>query len=353
MIMNYSSNYFIVLVLMTLVLYFLPFIPAWYEWKYKTDAEPFVVSFQDRTIVDYSIRLFKEYIFTHFSMILERYQRTESLMELLSNGEAYYITGKSEQLELKHEDALTKKTNKIVLFTNNGVLPEKVNFENKIYACESLVTGEHNHLTEIYSQGNLVLRANAVVHKLAYSGESIIIKNNVRLNCYVRAEKKISFKGPAEFQYVNAPVIEFDPNTPMPQIEAIDVIGANISRLIVEKDLILPAKSELLNHLLVKAKLSVANNCKIMGNIKSYEDIRIEENVVIFGAIFCTKDLYIADNCYIQGPIVAEGTITIGQNCFIGSSDSKTSIIAKHIKIAKGCYITGQILAKREGLYLG
>lgn len=351
--MEYASIYFIALVLITLLLYFLPFMPAWYEWKYKTDADPFVVNFQDQNIVDYSIRLFKEYIATHFSTILENYEGTESSMEIESNGVAYYITGTSEKLELQDEDAVTKKTNKVVLFTNNGVLPEHVVFENKVYSSGVLLTGKNNSFTEIYSEGKVILGNNTIVDKLVYSGGSIIIENNVSLNCYVRSKKKISFSGPAEFQYLNAPIIEFDPNKAMPQIEAIDVIGANIPRIIMEKELFLPAESEMVNHLVAKARLVIANNCKLMGNIKSYEDIIIGENTVIFGAIFCTKDLYIGDNCFIQGPLVTDGAITIGQNCFIGSSDSRTSIVAQNIQIARGCYVTGQVLAKTEGIYLG
>jgi predicted acyltransferase (DUF342 family) len=327
--------------------------PAWYEWKYKTDAEPFRVSFQDRTEVDYRIRQFKAYISTNFSTILENHQHIESSVETQGNGEEYYITGESELLELKDKDTLTQKTNKVVLFTKNGRLPENIHFAKKVYSFESLRTGENNHLTEIYSEGDIVLKTNTLVDKLVYSAQSIIIENNVNIHGYARAENKISFSGPAKFRYLYASVIEFDRIQMIPQIDAIDVIGANILRAFVEKYLILPANTELVNHLVVKGQLFIAKHCKITGNIKGYQDIIIEDNTTIFGAIFCNKNIYISDNCFIQGPIVTNGTIIIGKNCFIGSSNSKTSIVAKNINIAKNSAITGQILAKSEGIYLG
>jgi predicted acyltransferase (DUF342 family) len=348
--MDYSSFYFIALIFATLFLYFLPFIPAWYEWKHKTDAEPFRVNFLDRTAVDYSIRLFKEYITANFSDVLQNEPPTDSFVQKTQNS---YIIGNAKTLELDDKDASAQKTNKVVLILGKGVLPGHIHFENKVYASGSLYTGGNNRFSEIYSEKDILIAANSQVVKLVYAKGSIIVEDKVTLNCYTRAEEKIQFSGPAKFQYLHAAAIEFEPTESIPYIAAVDVIGANLPRKIEEKAYILPANSEVESHLLIKAPLDIGANCKVIGNIKSYQDVKIGADTAIVGSIFSEQSISIADNCFIQGPIVARGSIYIGNNCFIGSSDSKTSIIAYYIHISKGCYTTGQILAKSQGTYHG
>ena len=40
-----SVFYLIIIIVITVTLFIVPFIPAWNEWKYKTDAETFKVDF--------------------------------------------------------------------------------------------------------------------------------------------------------------------------------------------------------------------------------------------------------------------------------------------------------------------
>lgn len=351
--MEYSVYFFIALVVITLLLYLFPFIPACHEWKYKTDAKTFRVNFLDRTIVEYSIRLFKEDITTNFSTLLDEYKQKASAADgKLSNGREYYITGKVGMLDLGDENSFPT-ANKIILLANEAILPDQIQLENKIFALASLATGTNNRLTDVYSEQNILLNNNTIIKKFVYSGGSIIVEKGVLLHCYTKANDKIHFSGAAEFQYLHAPVIEFNPTQAMPTINAVDMIGASIRRQIFEEHFILAKDGEITSHLVIKGPLDIESNCKIIGNIKCYQDVKIASNTSIVGAIISEKNIYIADNCFIQGPLVANGTIRIGENCVIGTTDCKTSVIAPNIYISKGCYATGQILAKTEGIYIG
>lgn len=351
--MDSSILYFILLILITLVLYIVPFVPAWYEWKYKTDAEPFRVNFQDRTLVDYDIRLFKEYISSNFFDILQNYRDTGSVASRSQIKDfSYYLTANSEILELEGEDIATQKTNKVILILEEGGLPNHCHFTNKVYSSGSLYTGNNDKLREIYAEKDILLAPDTTVQKLVYARGSIIARENITLNGYTKAEKKIQFLGSAKFQYLYASAIEFESKEPMPSRKVADIIGANLPRKIKKIAYTLPPNSEVMSHFLIKGSFSISAKCKIVGNIKSYQDIKIGENTIIFGAIFSNKSIFISDSCFIQGPIVASHSIYIGHNCFIGSSDSKTSIIAQYIHISTGCYTTGQILAKIRGVYL-
>lgn len=350
--MDYSSLYFIILILVTLSLYIFPFLPAWYEWKYKTDAEPFRINFEDRTHVDYTIRLFKEYITENFSDILQNYNQDNTSLYRQTNIPDYYIIGNSEPLELENKEVLAQSTSKLILISGKGILPEHIHFKNKVYSTDTLDTGTNNRFNEIYSEKDILIGANTEVQKLAYANGSIIIEDNVTLNCYTKAASNIQFLGDyARFQYLHASAITFGQVENRIHNEAVDVFGANLPRIIEEKEYILAENSEVMSHFVVKSPLLIANNCKIVGNIKCHQDIEIGENTLIFGSIFSEKNISIADNCYIQGPIITNQSIKIGKNCLIGPSNSKTSIVAEYISISKGCYISGQILAKIQGIY--
>lgn len=343
--------YFIMLVIITLALYLLPFIPACYEWKYKTDAEPFLVAFQDRTTVDYTIRLFKADLIARFSAIINAHSAIPSMLVSQACDEPYYITGKSQLLELKGQDVVDQKTNNAVLFTHDGVLPNDCTFTNKIYACGELYIGKNNRLSEVYSEKSVVIKSNSHVDKLIYAGSNIIVEPDVILHCYTKALNKITLFAPAKFQYLHAPLIEFSPVTTNHYLETLDVIGMNIPRMVMEYNFILRAYHHKLMHFVVKGSLTIEHDCKIVGNIKAYQGLIIGDNSTILGAIFSCGTVNIGNNCVIQGPIVTNGSLVIGKSCKIGSIDGLTSIVADRINIAENCCISGQVLAKVQGTF--
>ncbi len=341
----------VLLAFVTAILYVLPFIPALIEWMTKADSNPAHVNFQDRTIVDYCIRMFNDDIDDQFGSLLDDYQQlTIDQHGVHVDGSEYYITGKTGPLVLSDKETISKKTNKIVLICQQAILPDNMTFENKVYARKGLITGVNSTFNEVVSAGSMLVKSGVVINKLMFSGASTTFDEGCTLNGYTRAQNKLHFLGRAKFNYLYAPIIEFGHIKFDAPIKAIDIFLEDIPRIITQKDLVIPMGTQQKNHIVAKASLVIKPGCKITGNIKSYHDVIIENDNAIIGAIFSEKDISISSGCYIQGPIVAKGTLRIGDNCIIGAKDDMTSLVAQTIIISGNCRVFGLILAKLNGV---
>ncbi len=344
--------FFIVIVIISVILFVIPFIPAWIEWKEKTDAEPFNVYFEDRTIIDYIERITREFIHAHFDPLIEKCSQTDIGCDgKLNNNIEYHIVGKSGNISLTKAETDRGKTNRIFVLCKSSTLPENMNFENKIFAYENISIGEGSILSEVTAKGDIFLEKNIEIQKLVHSDTNIIIKNNCKANKFLRANGKIQFLGDAQFQYLYASQVEFGEMIRLPNKDAIDVIGKDIPRTMVSENIQIPADTDHASHYVVRKTMIIGDNCTILGNIKCYKGLSIGANTNIIGSIISEGDIFIDEGCNIQGPIVSNGIIRIDKNCVIGALNSKTSMIAKQIYISTGCFVTGQILAKIAGIY--
>lgn len=344
--------FLILLIACTTLLYFLPFIPAIIEWKTKADSEPVHVNFQDRSLVEYCIRMFRDTISQEFASLLEKYKQSDiNHQGTLANGVEYHIINTPGPILLSELAIASPIINKVLLMCSDVLLPNNLRFENKIYAIKSLETGINNCFHEVIAEGDIQLNRGGIVRKLLFSESSIFIHNHCVLEGYTRASTNIHLLGEAQFHYLSAPFIAFGNVVKEPPDNAIDVFGVDIPRKIIGEKLVIPSHSQHTNHLVAKKELIIENDCIITGNIKCHKDVRIERNTTIIGALFAEQDINIADNCSIQGPIVSKGTIRIGKNCMIGTKSSMTSLIAQQLYISDGCCALGLVLAKQAGFF--
>lgn len=345
--------FFLLISLCTGFLYLLPFIPALLEWKNKSDAAPNQVNFEDRSIVEYSIRIFMEYIKTHCQALINEYKKIDnSQAGILANGQDYFISGKEGLFELPPAYLRQKETKTIILACNNAILPA-INYKERVYALKNIEITKGTTINELVAEGSIKLNKKISLAHLLYSNESIVIDEGALLNNYVKAKEKIVFLGEAEFQYLHANRLEF--NLSKTKNHALLSLPKNahaLPRTVVNERLVLSKNSIENKHFVVKSSLLIHEDCKIAGSIKSYEDMVLEKNCQVQGALFSKQDIHIYENCFILGPIIATGTIRIGKNCRIGTPDIKTSIIADNIIIEENCLISGMVLAKIEGKVL-
>ena len=342
---KHQLGFFLVLAFTAGTLYILPFIPALLEWRIKSDSDPFEVNFQDRTMVDYVIRIFKTFIDDYFSSILEEYKETQSFFEgQHACGFDYYISGKVGAIA-----PLYLKKNQVILFCNEGALPDNLDNDNKIYARKSLETGSNNHLNQVIAEGDIHLKTGAMVRQLLLSGGAMTINADCILQGYTKAKEVIYLDHSIQFQYLHAPQIDF--GRVLIEAPASTVVSQKILRQIWHETLVIAKGEKKIGHMIVKADLLIQNNCVITGNIKCHGRVVVESNTVIFGSIISEKDIHIASHCFIEGPVVARGTIKIEKNCRIGRVKALTSIIAENIVIDRGCRVSGLVLAKRNGVF--
>src|ERR1700733_5071401 len=97
--------FLLLLIISTVILYIFPFLPAILEWKWKTDASPFKIDFQDKTIVDYCIRTFEEYIEKNFASLIKEYKNSDSVYKgKTRHGRGYIISAQTGLLPLTNKE---------------------------------------------------------------------------------------------------------------------------------------------------------------------------------------------------------------------------------------------------------
>lgn len=347
-----TMSYFILLLLVTLGLYVIPFLPALFEWINKTDVEPFSVVFEDKTFFDFLVRMFRIHLQTNYTGIINQHMNSgENYQGQDLKGEAYQFTGKQGLVALNAAETLAKTTSRLFIFWENAILPDGVEFKNKLYARGQLISGQNNCLNEVLVEGDLILKESTVSNKLIYSGGQITVGLHSVINSYIKAKDSIFFLGRNEFQSISAKNIFFGQvSNQMPAL-SVDVVGEPLPRQVEKKDYRLEQGTHLRSHFVVYGTFYIEQDCNLTGSIKSHEDIYIGSNTRIVGSVICEKDIYIGDNCVIQGPIISNGTINIGHHCVIGTSDTATSVLAEYIHVGTGCYFTGILLAKTQGTY--
>lgn len=351
-----GSSMILLLAVITIALYIIPFIPAIVEWRRKTDAEPLSMRYRDETVVAYNLRLFREFISNNFSGILSKHEHDNTdVSSVTEKGTEYFITGKSGPVTLPSAVIKNGRIGAVILATKGITLPENMMFDNKVYSKGNLNIGSSTSLIDVYSEGNLTLNENSRVENLLYCDGSLTVDHGCNLVRYAQVKNTIQINGEIVFHYLHALRIFFGEagtvlNKSMPKTCA-DIFSKSIKRKVIEKNYTIEKGMTELDNLVVNGNLFIEEGAKVMGSIKAHHAIHIGNNVTVAGTIFCDEDISIGNNCVIQGPVVSERNITIGENCIFGSVDTKTCVIGKVVTVHTGCVFTGLLFAKVEGLF--
>lgn len=344
--------FFILLFLATVFLYLLPFLPALLEWINRTDVEPFNVVFEDNTLFDYFVRMFRIHMQSNYTDIINKYMNTgENHQGVDPKGQEYQFIGKTGLISLSAAETMTKATSRLFILWQDAILPDGMTFKNKIYARGKLTSGQNNRLLEVLAEGDLNLNESTVTERLVFGGQSIVVGKRCVINGYIKAKDTIVFEGMNEFQSICAKNICFGRVVNQVPTVSVDILGTSFQRIVERRDYKVVQGTQVSSHFVVYGTLNIENACNITGSIKCYENLYIGHNTRIAGAVVCEKDIYIGDNCFIQGPIISNGTIVFGNHCIIGASNTTTSVLAENITVGTGCYFTGILLAKVQGNY--
>lgn len=325
----------IVLLALTILIFIIPFVPTIREFLRKTDCKPLDVGHPEQLKPKQWLEHFKTFIHTNFSDL-----------QNINHSSCFIYPNNETKTQTNH---LTIAINHKMVLSNN------IKFTNRIYSTEEVITGENNIIQEIFTEGSLTIKQNSNIVKAAYSGSEMIVNRNCHLGDYAIAKQKIVLNENTLFHYLEAPAIYFEicDQNPLQMVsfEPSD-LKQNLSREISWHKYFIKPNSQLQQHLVIKNSLSIAANCNLVGNIKSYKSLIVASNTKIHGALFSKTIIDIANACQILGPIIATKEITIGNNCQIGTPQQPTSIVATKITIGKGTVIFGMILAKEIGHFL-
>jgi cytoskeletal protein CcmA (bactofilin family) len=117
-----------------------------------------------------------------------------------------------------------------------------------------------------------------------------------------------------------------------------------------EGDVRLPLRHYLDGALIATGGLRLDDGAAIYGAVKARRNVRLGRGVQIHGALVCEGDIDIGPDCWIKGPIVCESDVRVGRGTRFGTRTAPTTVIAARVLAEPGVTAHGTVWARDAGV---
>lgn len=338
-----SINY-IAFALVCALLMLLPFLPAFREWRYPSDAAALPVSPDYSSDIDYFARRLQA-----------------DVAARLGKGPA---TGYSDFdfVRIPVERMNWLKASKRLIAEHGIKTPVPVRTVQPLYVQGSIHAGAESSFSVLYASGNIELGEASEIHDWAHADGVVRLGDKSLALRRVSAGMAIELGEEAWFERLQAPVLRFGPRAspalpPAPADQAPasfaglpGAVRQTASLFLIRGDCELPAGKIYSGSLIVTGFLTVGERTTVTGDIKSREGISIGQGAWVQGAITCEKRVYVFKDARVAGPLISERDILIGANALIGQPDANTSVSARNIIVENGVVVHGTLWAHEIGM---
>mgnify|MGYP003630777688 CR=1 FL=1 len=351
----------ILLFLITSLMLGVTLVPALLEWYAKTDAEPLRVIREQDTSIRHFATSFRTQINTFFDdhgiLIDDPPAPFNAVWHI---DEPVSFLGRAHAPEFSTKEISERRINRVLIGAENMYLPGDMVYEDEIYCCGDLTTGDRTAYRALYAEREISLGDESVVVRWLHAGGEVKVGARCRMLGRFSADQSITIGPECQFERVSSPVIQFSTQSSagrhLPtRVERVawaapdDLIQIDAVTLKTSGDLSIPEHTLVEKHLIVKRALSLAAGVEIRGDTKSGKSIRVERGAVIKGSLVCSGPIEIAPDCWIKGPVISEVGIRIGTGCVIGTPLRPTTVSAPQIAVAPGVQISGSLWAGADG----
>ena len=344
------------------LLFFLPLLPALYEWRKKNDDQPLkVVREYDGNIQYFAVR-FRHFLNVNFPDFGQGVgSDSEPMKGHLPGGDAYQIVRHDGKPVFAPKEIDAKASSEVILARAPLQISTQMFFEKEVYAGGGISGGNKISFRAILADGNIHLGDHCDIIRWAHSNDSILLGESARLYGRISAENEIQLRQNTRFGRMNAPVIRFGLARKMKHTsESVlqrlhtlaipdKIIDQALGRWLVGESLTVPTGSFHRGSLVARKNLTVQSHSVIIGGIKSTGNVRLEGKLRIDGAVVAAGNIYIGSDCIIKGPIVSEKMIFIETGTVIGSPNCPTTVTAVEMRIEEGVLAHGSVWAREIG----
>lgn len=341
------------LILVTIVLFLLPLIPAFIEMKWPSDDLPLRVVQEHDGDIRHFAHGFRRYLATAFSQLLGDQPHEGNLPDgthfkiIGENGPSFHSGGGTIQ--------------KLLLSRYSFTLPDEMFCEAEVYSARAITTGANSQFRALLANENITLKEGCTVLRWVHTEKTLTAGRETALYGRASAEHSITLSEYCRFERMYAPRIEFgyakqtgsEPNPARSDLRVIENLPNVKSRFerrwVVKGDFTLDSRCFFDGDVVALKSVHVNAGSHVKGSIKSNGDMHLGDNVHIDGSVICTGNLYIGKNCRIKGPVIAENIVTIASGTVIGSAEIPTSVVAPGIYIETGSVVYGSVWATQEG----
>ena len=349
------SSYWAVawLFLATGTLFFLPLVPAMWEFYRKTDASALSVIQQHSGDVRYFADSFRTYLKGLDPTLQQCSTSGRPTMGTMPDGTDYLVLGSGDQAYQLPLGEKGQHCPMLIAAASDLLLPSDAKFSKDIYSRGRFLGGSNNSYRAILADQAAHLGENSSVTRWIHAVGEFSAAEGCKLYGRVSSENVIRLEGGCQFTRLNAPTIEIGDRPPAnlpasavsPGRSAWDLT----TRILHEGDFEIRAGDTFQGSMVVRGKLHIGAGARVFGNVKSEKDAVLDSGARVEGSLISAKRLLIGRDCRIHGPVIAEREVIVASGTCLGTPESLTTVSAPQIKVEEGVIVFGTLWAREHG----
>lgn len=351
----------VLLFLITFLMLAVSLVPALLEWYSKSDAEPLRVVREQDTSIRHFASSFRTQINTFFDdHAIDLGDPPEAFDTVWHVDEPVTFLGGSAYPEFVEQEVRERLVHRVLIGGSDLSLPGDMVFEEEVYCCGGLTTGDRTAFRALYSEREITLGRECVVVRWLHSDGEVTVGAGSQLFGRLSADQGVNIGPGCTFERMSSPVMRFSTRAlgnigAVADVEREDWVPVDDMEAIDEetwktvKDLSIADNVSLDKNLIAKRALTIGEHVKILGDIKADASLVIGPGSLIRGALVCGGPIEIGEGCLVKGPIISETAINIRSGCIIGAPAMPTTVSAPRINVTPGAQVSGSMWAGVAG----
>lgn len=338
----------------------LPYVPAFHEWRKKRDARPLNVVREYDVDVHRFANVFQAYVQDHLSEAIAVCEQSGTLQSgVLDDGTSWMVLPRDIDPMLDDDERTQQITQTLFIARGDLDLPGGMSYLAEILAIGNISGGEGDIYRAIRAHGDIDIAADSMLLRWMHADREVRVAGGSVLHGRVSADVAIRISSGAHFRRLNAPDIVFgyavEPVTLPTDQKPVEAIRLNPKvtiagrRWLFKGDLVIPKECLIDADIVVTGKLDIGKNVRIKGSVKSHKSMQIGEQTRIDGSVVSHQGLMLSPGVQVQGPVVSEADVTLGSRCVVGTVEHPTTVTAETIRVSDGVLAHGTVWARRDG----
>jgi predicted acyltransferase (DUF342 family) len=336
----------IIVFILFILLFALPFVPGILEMFIKKDADPLFIA------MDYIKD--PRYFGKSFKNILQT-----AATGLETGPELHDVTlSKKEKLQMSESINIPseKKVDHLLYVQGNLASANGARFVQEVYVTKDAAIGPNNTVHVLAVDGNLTVASGTKFERWIDADGDIDIGANCNLGINASSGAKLFLTKNCVFRRLyGMPIATGNEKSPaydyktMPQAQ---VLPPEMTFVRSEEQKLPPA-SIISTNMVFKQDIQIGYDSLIKGDIKCYGKLVLEENVSIDGNLFADGDIIIGRGANIRGNVFSQTTVLISAHSVISCPGLVKSIIGKKsVQIEPNVAIYGYVSTEGSGIIL-
>lgn len=335
----------LLLTALTLLVIFLPLLPAFREWWKPTDVTPLPIDETDALEPDYLARRFSSLI----QPALEQGQIALGGVPLV------YLPPSAIHAPwpLNEQEVRTGRTRRIWHTEGDCVLPERLHCLAEMSARGALRTASGRTYRALLAGRQLSLAPRTRVIRWAHA-HSLSIGDHCQLPGRISATQVVVLGREVSFSLLHAPTIRFAGRVPpdwsippdgrwsIGTAEGVLWDAASSSGR-APGSLQVPPLRRWRGDLVCEGHLSLGEGCEAEGSLRATGSLNLGAGCRVHGGLIAPGEIYLAAGCEVQSSIVSETLVVLGAGCVVGVPGAHATVRAPRVEIGKGVVVHGTV----------